>query len=184
MCPSVNGLSVAGIYAAGGVAGQSEAYSAYNAGVYYTGGALSLTGTYQSNRNSTGAEVDTTYGLFGAYDFQVAKLTAAYMSKKYEQVTPNVTTTLSYIGVIVPVTPVVKVFGNYMYANNTGGTVGNTAGTYAAGASYAFSKMTTGYVMVGSNTLSGTSASYVTNLAAATAGKNQSAGVIGIRQMF
>jgi predicted porin len=180
--PTYNGLTLSYQRAVGGQAGDSGKQSADGYALNFVSGKLSLAATYQDDKSSTGADTSETTGLFGAYDFGVAKITVANMEK--EKASNGLKTKITYIGAIIPVNANINLLATVGKNKNALEVSGAEADVYGLGATYAFSKRTVGYVQHGSVSNNSVSYNYVSSAYTPAAGKDARTTAVGIRHTF
>ena len=183
---SIAGLTVTGQYSAGEVAGTTTAGRTWGLGADYTYGPVSVGATYVAKNASTGAYAKTEVTSVGAsYDAKVVKVNAGFAQTKTEGTSAKPTG--YFVGATVPVTGKVNVLAQYNKFDNDAGA---KPAVYAVGATYGFSKRTTGYVIGARSDQSGGSAqnaassSKYAEFVSPLAGSNQTVASVGIRHSF
>ena len=183
---SIGGLVVTAQYGFGEVAGANESGRTQTVGAEYTLGKLSVAGNY-SEKNATTAGYATTKAtsVYASYDLGVAKVTGGFAKTETEGTAAKPSG--YFVGTVVPVTAKVNAIAQYNAFDNDAGLKPKT---YALGATNAFSKRTTGYVIGARSDQDGTSAQNVVSttkysgFAAPAAGLNQTVASVGIRHTF
>ena len=183
---SIGGLVVTGQYGFGEVAGTTESGRTVTVGAEYTVGRLSVAANYvEKNATTAGYATTKVTSAYAAYDFGVAKTTAGYAQTETEGTAGKPSG--YFVGAIVPVTSKVNVLAQYNSFNND---AGQKPAVYALGATYGFSKRTTGYVIGARSQQDGTSAQNVVSTSkyngfdTPPAGANQTVASVGIRHTF
>lgn len=136
-----------------------------------------------ANQNSSGATTHRT-SLYAKYDFNVVDLRFGYASKETSS-----TTTFSgyFVGFKAPISTNIGLIGQY---NKFDSDTGEKPSVSALGATYAFSKRTTAYLIGAKSNQNNNSTQYLVsdskyqNFNAVAAGVNQTALSIGIRHTF
>ncbi len=187
--PSLGGLKLAYQRQMGEVAGDNSAWSSDSVSADFSYGKLRVIATYADNKQANGDDFTKVTTVGGSYDFGVAKVFAQYMDRDNAGAQP--TTKVYSTGIQVPVSAKVTLLANYVNIKDQGSTSaatatsGKDASVATVGATYAFSKRTTGYAFYGQANNETTGAAYVSNLlASAVAGKDQTAATVGIRHTF
>ena len=183
---SIAGVVVTAQYGFGEVAGATESGRTQVVGAEYTLGKASVAATY-AEKNATTAGYATTKAtsVYASYDLGVAKVNGGYAQTKTDG--SALKPSGYFVGATVPVTAKVNAIAQYNAFDNDAGLKPKT---YALGATYAFSKRTTGYVIGARSDQDGTSAQNVVsttkyaNFAAPAAGLNQTVASVGIRHTF
>jgi len=149
----------------------------------YSFGNFRAIATYANNRNTVGGKQNEVTTLGANYNFGVAQVYVGHLERETAKDTDKVKA--DYLGVKVPVNGKVTAMAQYTKVGNAAAVANADASIYAVGATYAFSKRTTGYAMYGKASNDTGAAVYVSNLAqTAVAGKDQTATTIGIRHSF
>jgi predicted porin len=176
--------------------GEAAASTAKSEGIAYaldyTAGKAKATYAYSRQNGTDGLKVAETTALTGSYDFGVAKAFVGMAQLERNAVADK--TKSNWIGVTAPVNAKVGLMAQYTKFDNLGNAAGtgstgavaaNDADMYALGATYAFSKRTTGYAMYARANNDGSAALSVLGTmgitAAGTAGKDQSGYTVGVR---
>jgi predicted porin len=183
---SIGGLVLSGQYGFGEVAGATEAGRTISLGAEYTFGSASVAYTHSEVNATTGAYLKTKANSVSAsYDAKVVKVSGGYSNTETEGTAGKPSGW--YIGATAPVTAKVTVMAQYNHFDND---AGKKPSTYALGATYAFSKRTTGYVIGAHSSQDNGSAQNVVstskyaNFASPAAGLNQTVASVGIRHTF
>ena len=183
---SISGVVVTGQYSAGEVAGAITSGRTVAVGAEYTLGKLSVAGNYvEKNATTAGYATTKVKSAYAAYDFGVAKTSAGYAQTETEG--SAVKPSGYFVGAQVPVTAKVTALAQYNAFDNDAGLKPKT---YALGATYAFSKRTTGYVIGARSSQDGTSAQNVVSTSkyngfdTPPAGANQTVASVGLRHTF
>jgi len=181
--PKFAGLSLAYQHEFGGQAGDDGKSSADSVAVDYTYGNLRAIATYSNNRNSVGGKQDEVTTLGANYNFGFAQVYVGTMQRETAKDTDKIRA--DYLGVKVPVNAKVTAMALYTKVGNYNAVENADANIYSVGATYAFSKRTTAYVMHGKSSNDPNAKVYISNLAqTAVAGKDQTATTFGIRHAF
>ena len=183
---SISGVVVTGQYSAGEVAGAITSGRTVAVGAEYTLGKLSVAGNYvEKNATTAGYATTKVKSAYAAYDFGVAKTSAGYAQTETEG--SALKPSGYFVGAQVPVTAKVTALAQYNAFDNDAGLKPKT---YALGATYAFSKRTTGYVIGARSSQDGTSAQNVVSTSkyngfdTPPAGANQTVASVGLRHTF
>jgi predicted porin len=158
--------------------------------VDYTAGKLKATYAYsKQNDGTSGAKLTETTMLSGSYDFGMAK--AFVGMSELERAGQTEKTKGSWVGLSAPVNAKIGVMAQYYMLDNigntasTGAVTANDADAFAVGATYAFSKRTTAYVMGGKvNNDGGAAISLIGTTNAPAGGKSQTGYMAGVRHSF
>jgi len=152
----------------------------------YTQGKFGAAAVYTRLGGSTSSAADVkTTGFFASYDFTVAKLLGGYTQK--ETVGTAAKPTGYFVGAQVPVNAKVGLLAQYNAFDND---AGKKPSVYTLGATYAFSKRTTGYVLGAKSSQDNgssqemLSSSKYYNFYSNAAGANQTAVSVGVRHTF
>uniref|UniRef100_UPI00404784ED porin n=1 Tax=Polynucleobacter sp. TaxID=2029855 RepID=UPI00404784ED len=181
---SFGGLVLTYQHAYGEVAGNSSASKTTAFGAEFTAGPFAAAATIaeKNDANSVGTKATSVYAK---YDFKVADLRLGYAKTEVDGST--VEKSGYFVGVKVPVNKKVAVMAQYNAFDND---AGMEPTTYALGATYAFSKRTTAYLIgAKSNQDNGSAQNVVStskydNFDSPLAGNNQTAYSVGIRHKF
>ena len=183
---SIGGLVVTGQYGFGEVAGAITSGRTVAIGAEYTLGKASVAANYvEKNATTAGYATTKVKSAYAAYDFGVAKTTAGYAQTETDG--SAVKPSGYFVGAVVPVTGKVNVLAQYNAFDNDAGAKPKT---YALGATYGFSKRTTGYVIGARSSQDGNSAQNVVSTSkyngfdTPPAGANQTVASVGIRHTF
>lgn len=183
---SIGGLVVTAQVGFGEVAGVAEAGRTIAYGAEYTAGKLRVA-VQRAEQNATTAGYATTKttGAYAAYDLGVAKVSGGYVKLETDGTTAKPSG--YFVGTIVPVTNKVNVLAQY---NAYDSDAGAKPTVYGLGATYAFSKRTTGYVLGAKSNQDGNSAQNAVSTSkyngfdTPPAGANQTVASIGVRHTF
>ena len=183
---NIGGLVVTGQYGFGEVAGAITSGRTVAIGAEYTLGKASVAANYvEKNATTAGYATTKVKSAYAAYDFGVAKTTAGYAQTETDG--SAVKPSGYFVGAVVPVTGKVNVLAQYNAFDNDAGLKPKT---YALGATYGFSKRTTGYVIGARSSQDGNSAQNVVSTSkyngfdTPPAGANQTVASVGIRHTF
>jgi len=191
---AINGVTAAVQQSFGEQAGTTSGLKQVAYAVNYSAGKLFVGGSYAKNHNADGSENhnNTVYGA--TYDFGVAKAFVAHAER--EAKATGIKTKVDMVGVVVPVNANVNLIGNYISMKNTSttlpsgatlhtGTTGANADAFGVGATYAFSKRTTAYVLYGNVDNEGNAKVYTSSLFTAPgANTNTTSYAVGVRHAF
>jgi GBP family porin len=182
---SFGGFAVAYQHAFGEVAGANSASRSQAYSINYTAGKANASYAYSRQNNTAGAKSTETSVASASYDFGVAKAFVGYGEGEKAGNTSKTKTT--WVGISAPVSAKVSVMAQYYDIANQGFVAGSNANKDATafnlGATYAFSKRTTAYVMGGKvNNDAGATVSMTST--ASAAGKDQTAYTAGVRHSF
>jgi predicted porin len=148
----------------------------------YTAGKAKATYAYSSQNDGTGAKLNETTILSGSYDFGVAKLFAGM--SQLEVVGRANKTKGDWVGLTAPVNAKVGVMAQYYKVSNIAGVAADDADAFAVGATYAFSKRTTAYLMGGKVNNDGSAKQSIGSSVAPANGAAQTGYTIGMRHTF
>jgi predicted porin len=148
----------------------------------YTAGKAKATYAYSRQNDAAGARLNETTILSGSYDFGVAKLFAGM--SELEVVGRANKTKGDWVGVTAPVNSKIGVMAQYYKVDNIGGVAADDADAFSVGATYAFSKRTTAYLMGGKVNNDGDAKVSIGSSVAPAAGKAQTGYAIGMRHTF
>jgi predicted porin len=156
--------------------------------VDYTAGKAKATYAYSRQNDNAGAKATETTMLSGSYDFGMAK--AFVGMAEIEKAGQTAKTKGSWVGLSAPVNAKIGVMAQYYMLDNignagTGANTANDADAFAVGATYAFSKRTTAYVMGGKvNNDGAATISLIGTTNAPAGGKSQTGYMAGVRHSF
>jgi predicted porin len=185
---SFGGLVLTYQHQYGEVAGQSSKGQSSVIGAEFKSGPFEIAATYadHSAATSTTAFADyKTTSLYASYDFKVANLRVGFAEK--ETVGHTAKPRGYFVGVKAPITKQIGLMAQYNAFDND---AGKKPTTYAMGATYAFSKRTTGYIIgAKSNQDNGSkqmivSDSKYSGFQSTADGKDSTAYSVGIRHTF
>ncbi len=178
------GFAVAYQHAFGEVAGNNSASRSQAYSINYTAGKANASYAYSRQNDTAGAKATETTVASASYDFGVAKAFVGY--GEGEKAGNNDKTKTTWVGISAPVNAKVSVMAQYYDIANQGFASGSNANKDATafnlGATYAFSKRTTAYVMGGK--VNNDAGATVALTGTAAAGKDQSAYAVGVRHSF
>lgn len=183
---SIGGVILTAQYGFGEVAGVNESGRTVAYGAEYTLGKFSVAAQRtEKNATTTGYATTKTTGAYASYNLGLAKVNGGYVQLE----TDNVAAKPSgyFVGAQVPVTSKVNVLAQYNAFDNDAGAKPKT---YALGATYGFSKRTTGYVIGARSSQDGASAQNVVSTSkyngfdTPPAGANQTVASVGVRHSF
>jgi predicted porin len=181
---SLGGLVLTLQHAYGEVAGNSSASKQTAYGAEYTAGPFAVAATVAEANDSSSVGTKIT-SVYAKYDFKVADLRLGYANKEIDS--SAIEQSGYFVGVKVPVNKKIAVLAQYNAFDND---AGKKPTTYALGATYAFSKRTTAYLIgAKSNQDNGSAQNVVStskydNFDSPTAGNNQTAYSVGLRHTF
>lgn len=186
---SIGGLVLTAQYGSGEVAASNQAGRTISLGAEYTVGNFS-TAVNHAEKNaatltSVGYATTKNNAAYASYDFKVARLNAGYATAQTEGVSAKQSG--YFVGTIVPVSSKVNLLAQY---NQLDSGTGMKPSSYAIGATYAFSKRTTGYVLSAISVQDHGSAQNIVNTGkyagfdGPSAGMNQTVASIGIAHRF
>lgn len=188
---SLNGLVLTYQHQFGEKAGNNSQGKSSTIGAEYTHGPFSIAATYAKyNADTTSGATETFYdnkatSVYAKYDFKVADLRLGYAKK---EIVGNTAEQSGYfIGVKAPVTSKIDVLAQY---NAFDDDAGKKPTTYALGATYAFSKRTTAYVIGAKSNQDNDSKQMIVSdskysgFQSTVAGKDSTAYSVGIRHTF
>jgi predicted porin len=183
---SIGGLVVTAQYGFGEVAGAIDSGRTVAVGAEYTLGKASVAANYvEKNATTAGYATTKVTSAYAAYDLGVAKVTGGFAKTETEG--SAVKPSGYFVGAQVPVTSKVTALAQYNTFDNDAGAKPKT---YALGATYGFSKRTTGYVIGARSSQDGGSAQNVVSTSkyngfdTPPAGANQTVASVGIRHTF
>jgi predicted porin len=197
--PTFAGLTISLQRSAGEVAGNNAAGSQEAFKVDYVNGKFTATAVQNTqNHGTTGATLDRVKIYGATYNFGVAKVLGGVLEREVVGQTNDIKS--RYLGVIVPVGSSVNLIAQYTKVKNAASdgttttltaaaptvTTGNDADVYALGATYAFSKRTTGYAIYAQSNNSASGNVLATNLQTSqvSTGQDHKAYTVGIRHSF
>lgn len=183
---SIGGVKLTAQIGFGEVAGANQSGRTVAYGAEYTAGKLSASVNYAEKNATTAGYATTEYtSAYAMYDFGVAKVNGGYATTKTDG--SSVKPSGYFVGTIVPVTSKVNAIAQY---NAFDSDAGQKPTVYAFGATYAFSKRTTGYVLGAKSTQDNGSAQNIVNTGklngfdSPAAGLNQTVAAVGVRHSF
>jgi predicted porin len=154
----------------------------------YTAGKAKATYAYSRQNDTAGAKLTETTILSGSYNFGVARLFAGMA--ELERAGQTEKTKGSWVGLTAPVNAKIGVMAQYYMVDNigntssTGAVKANDADAFTVGATYAFSKRTTAYLMGGKVNNDGAAKQSIGSSVAPGEGKAQTGYAIGMRHTF
>jgi len=181
---SLGGFKLTYQHGFGEVAGNASASRVTVYGVEYSAGAFDAAVTV-ANKNDASSVTTKATSAYAAYNFGVAHLTGGWVQHEVDATSTKISG--YHVGARVPVTPKINVLAGYNAFDND---AGKKPVTYALGATYAFSKRTTGYLIGAkssqdnSSTQNIVSTSKYNGFDSPAAGLNQTAYSVGIRHSF
>lgn len=183
---SIGGVVLTAQYGFGETAGAVQAGRTMGVGADFTAGRFSAAANYTEKNATTGEYASTkTTSAYAAYDLGLARVTGGYARVEVDAQTAKPSG--YFVGATVPVTSKVKVLAQYNAFDNDAGAKPKT---YALGATYGFSKRTTGYVIGARSSQDNGSAQNVVSTSkyngfdSPAVGLNQTVASVGIRHTF
>jgi predicted porin len=178
-----SGFQLAYQHAFGEVSGENSTGRGTAYALDYTAGKAKVTYAYSKQNDGTnGAKLSETTVLSGSYDFGVAKLFAGM--SELEVVGRANKTKGDWVGVTAPVNSKIGVMAQYYKVGNIAGVAADDADAFAVGATYAFSKRTTAYLMGGKVNNDGAAKVSIGSSVAPATGAAQTGYAIGMRHTF
>jgi predicted porin len=183
---SIGGVQLTAQIGFGEVAGANQSGRTVAYGAEYTVGKLSTSLNYSEKNATTAGYATTKYtSAYAMYDLTVAKVHAGYATTKTDGTSAKPSG--YFVGTVVPVTSKVNAIAQY---NAFDSDAGQKPTVYALGATYAFSKRTTGYVLGAKSNQDNGSQQNIVNTSklngfdSPAAGLNQTVASVGIRHTF
>ena len=180
------GFAVSYQHAFGEAAGDNAASRGIAYALDYTQGKAKATYAYSRQNDASGNKATEVNVASASYDFGIAK---AFIGNSQGETAGNSTKTkVTWLGATAPLTANVTLLAQYYDIKNQARSDAKDADGFAVGATYAFSKRTTGYALaarVNNDPAANVSILGSTGISAApVAGKDQTGYAVGIRHTF